>query len=809
MTTMLLRGQAQLKGVVADSASRQVLPFATVKPASGKTTAITEMNGGFQLLIPADATAITVSYTGYMGKTLSLDRFRNGDTVWLARRGNMLGEVVVRPNIDKVKRIVNRAIRNKPLHNPEGYEAYQCNMYYKMYASPEWSLQKRDSAQKKSQRSDSLTTGRNKKERGKADTTGFTLANGNLYLVFSEAYSKRSFRRPQLQELILASRFSGFKKTYFPNLVTNVLPFHIYNDIIVINSGEYLSPLAKGWQQRYVFRLEDEVIDGADTTFMLSYRPKRMGSFEGLEGTVYISTRGYAVSHFSGSNTSLATGRQMKFDQQYRWVDGRWFPAEMNYRLSFQQIRKDMPGFVLNGHAVVSNLAYQQDGQLPVSKAYPVKIADSVDLRSAAYWESLRSEPLSVKEGNTYRLIDSLFRKKKIEKLMTALGSMPVGRLSFGPLDVNPAQVVAFNEYEGTRLGMGLYTNDRVSKYFSVGGWAGYGFRDKAWKYGGSATLFPNANKDHWLQVYYNDAYQNAGVLNIHPELGQSFIQNWLLRQPDRIRQYGALFHTQRGFWQIELGAQKQDIANLYPSAFAWQGKNIRRFDAQEASVGLRYAHGEKRVPVFGYYLPDNTVANRYPVLYAKLTVGTASAEGYRADYLRTLAGLTYQRRFKRWGTDAWQVTAGMLATHDNSPLPRSFLMASNGLRREGGNIYLPGGYMTMFQNEFYGSRFVSVHYLHSFNKYLWKSKMSQPFVSIGHNLLYSDMDQKHRRANPDLRTASSGYHESGLILNQLLQWGFFNSFTMYFNVGAFYHWTPRFDWEKQGVLVTGIGLRF
>jgi hypothetical protein len=796
-------GQTGIKGIVADSASRQVLPFATVRANGGNKTAITEMNGSFRLPLPSGAAAITVSYTGYRSQTWGTDRFRNGDTVWLARLGNTLAEVVIRPDADKVRRILNKAIRNKPLNNPEFYAEYRCNMYYKMYGDPLLPDRPKDTAARPKKTDTALS----KKGR---ERPALNWKTSNMYLVFSEAYSRRSYRKPQLQELILASRFSGLKKTYFSNLVTNVLPFHVYADYITINGSEYLSPLTKGWQQRYAFRLEDEVVEGNDTTFVLSYRPKNKGIFEGLEGMVYISTRGYAISHFSGSHTSLSTGREMKFDQQYQWVDGRWFPAEMNYRLSFKRMRPEMPGFVLNGHAVVSDVAFAYDPGLVADKAYPVKLADSIDLRSESYWAGLRSEPLAKREGNTYRIIDSLFKKRKVEKLMASMGSLPLGRFALGPVDVDPARIAAFNTYEGTRLGLGLYTNDRVSPYFSVGAWAGYGFKDKVWKYGGSATFYPKANKDNWLRVYQNDGYQNAGLVNLHPEMGQAALQNWLLLQPDRIKEYGAMGHLQKGYWQVELGAKRQNITNLYNSGFAWQGKSIRQFTAQEATLGLRHAYGEKRVPVFGHYMPDNSVPLRYPVLYASFTVGRASAQGYATDYARLLAGLVYERHTKRWGRDEWRLMAGGIATRGgNSALPRSFLMAGNGLRRSGGNFYLPGGYMTMFQNEFYGNRFVSLYYLHSFDKYLWKNKYSQPFVSIAHNLLYSGMNSANKQANPDIKAAVSGYHETGLVLNQLVQFGLFNLFTVHVNTGLYAHWTPGFEWGQHTVWVTGIGARF
>lgn len=804
--------QTSFKKVVADAASHQALPFATIKPANGAKATIANINGVFAIPTSGFGT-IVVSHTGYQNKTLTASELAALDTILLQRRTNALEEVVIRSDLSKIKRILNLAIRNKPLHNPDLYEAYQCDMYYKMYSDmvkqsdtdAVVTLRKAKSTKGK----DSLAIAKQQQAAARADSN-FKAFTQKSHLVFSEVFSQRFYRKPgQLQELILASRFSGFTKTYFTNLVTNVLPFHIYGEYISANGIDYLHPLAKGWQQRYQYKLEEEIVVGADTTFVLSYRPLPNSSFEGLEGSLYINSNGYAVSHFTGSNINNATGRLMQLEQVYMLQEGRWFPQEINYRIRFKGIMANMPGFTMDGHALVSNLRFELADATIFDKAYPVKLADSVDLRSEAYWRQLRPDTLTAKERTTYRLMDSFFAKKKIERLINAFSDLPMGRVALGKLSIDMARLLASNNYEGTRLGLGLYTNDRVSKYFSVGGWAGYGTEDKAWKYGGSVTVYPKANKDNWLTVGYSNNYRNAGSISIHPELDRMALRNWLLQKPDRVAEYMAGLHTQRGYWQMELTARKQQITNLYASNFNWQGNSISAFDVKEATLGLRYAHGEKRVPVMGYYLPDQTVPLRYPIFYLSASWGKVSAGAYQAEYWRGLVGVTYRRHSNRWGNDEWRLLAGGLLVKNDVPLPQSLLLAGNGLKRKGINFYVPGAFITLGQSDVYGSHFASLHYLHRFDKYLWKAKFSQPFISFGHNILKSNLSKVDKQATAGIASIDKAYHESGLMLNQLLQKGLGNLFTVYFNVGAFYHWAPVFNWSQSGVWVVGLGARF
>ena len=55
--------------------------------------------------------------------------------------------------------------------------------------------------------------------------------------------------------------------------------------------------------------------------------------------------------------------------------------------------------------------------------------------------------------------------------------------LPIGPVSINLRKLFLANDYEGIRPGLALCTNDSLSRIFSVGGYIGYGTRDKEEKY--------------------------------------------------------------------------------------------------------------------------------------------------------------------------------------------------------------------------------------------------------------------------------------------------------------------------------------
>jgi hypothetical protein len=798
--------QVRIKGIVADSISHKPLPFATIR-ANGKNVFITGINGQFSFALPVGVDQAEVSYISYASKTITVASLKDRDTVFLSPAVSTLGEVVVKPQTDKIRRIINATIGNKPVHNPEMYELYQCNIYYKMRADVMPSGVVMDSVTM--ERQARAIARQNKKDSARRKKTEeANILTDNNHLAFSETYSRRFYKRPQqLQETVIASRFSGFHKTYFTNLITDFLPFHTYSDYIQLNGKDYINPIAKGWQQRYNFLLADEIVSETDTTFIFTFSPKKNVTFNSLSGMVYINSDGYAISHFIASNSDTASGRETHFEQVYNRVNSKWFPRELNYDLVFKHYISPYLKLEINGHSVIDSVSFNAGKDFKIEKAYSVKLGDSVDLYSEQQWKKLRADTITMKEENTYTVLDSVFKQKKIENIIAGTGKLVIGRLPFKKLDIDLQRLIASNDYEDTRVGLGLFTNEKISKYYELGGWFGYGVLDKKVKYGLTLTGFAKGNKDNWLRLFYDDDYHNAGNVHIHADIDREGYRTWLLTTPDRVREFGITTHTQRGYWEIELDGRKQQLNALYPNNFFYHGKNYKEFDVREASIGLRYAYGEKRAPAFGYYFP---VATKYPIFYLRSAYGYARAgDDYSARYIRLVAAGDFSKHINRWGNDLYRVEAGIIHTFNNAPLSRSFLLASKGFRRSGINYYAWGGFLTLRPFDFYCERYVSFLYKHDFDKYLWRSKISKPFISIAHNMMYGTLSPESKVATPTVVAPTSGYHESGILLNQLLQKNLFHVFYIYLNAGAFYHWTPAFEWKKNGLFVVGLSAGF
>ena len=109
--------------------------------------------------------------------------------------------------------------------------------------------------------------------------------------------------------------------------------------------------------------------------------------------------------------------------------------------------------------------------------------------RDDAFWNGYRTDTLDTKELRTYQTIDSISAAENLETKLKWAERLLSGRIPVGPFDLLLDRFMRLNDYEGYRLGVGATTNDKVSRYFSLGGYFAYGFKDKEWKYGGDFTL--------------------------------------------------------------------------------------------------------------------------------------------------------------------------------------------------------------------------------------------------------------------------------------------------------------------------------
>ena len=252
-----------------------------------------------------------------------------------------------------------------------------------------------------------------------------------------------------------------------------------------------------------------------------------------------------------------------------------------------------------------------------------------------------------------------------------------------------------------------------------------------------------------------------------------------------------------------------QQLEPLYNYTFNQPGINNALYTVTEASLNLRYAYAEKRTPLFGHYVPAGT---KYPVVYMKLSGGELVSGIYTTNYASALAAVTYNFHLNHWGKDNFKLMGGILKSRNDDPLPRSLLLAGNGYKIDKGHLqfYAQGGFLTMLPFTYFTDRFASLMYKHDFDWCFYNIKSSKPYLSLAYNVMYGSLTPQNAAADAGITAPATGYHETGLLINQLLRINYVNLAYLNLNMGAYYHWTPAaFNFKQNGRFVFGFDIGF
>lgn len=781
-----LASAQEFRGQVTDSTGKP-LAFATIKFGNTKQGMMADLNGVFRFPQKPTFNFITVSYLGFKTKRIDLAQFpASGELdIILEASEASLEDVVITSSSSKLRRIIGAAMANRNLNNPEKYDWYQCMVYYKTTVDfrPADSTGLSDTSE---------------------DARQLRAFMDSQHLFITETYSKRSWERPQkLQEDVIASRISGFRKAWFTSLVTDVLPFHAYSDFLSFNGKDYHNPISAGAFQRFRFKIEDEVLQGADTVWQISFRPRK--DPDHLSGSIYIHSKQFAIAHLLASHHDSALNRTVGVEQQYQYLEGKWFPEQLNYFIQWKNLFGTTQSLYMKGTSLIDSVSFSKEQGFRFDKAHTARLRPGADALADSSWRRLRPQPLVEKELRTYEFLDSLGRKHHFDRIPALADKISQGLWPMGHVDLDLQRIYSFNNFEKHRLGFGLKTSDKISRHFRLGGWFAYGTGDRMWKYGASSELYLDRYKEFVLRLDHYSDLQDPGRLQINQELDKNFLRRFTLGRVDRVNTWNLELSKKLGYWNLGLGLNMEELRPQYQYSVAHSGKNWSQFDTREIVFSLRYAYAERMAPLFNRYVSAGT---KYPVFYSKIRVGEISQDGNR--YLQALAAVKWQKHINRWGNEKFLLIGG--AAFSRKPLPLSKLFAGNGFRTDDNAFYAFGGMLTMLPYQYYTDRFINFYWQHDFDFRFFRAKLSRglstaPSPSIGYNLLWGKLRDPSAHQFVQFSVPDPAYHEAGGMINKLLRMKFAGMYHLNLNLGYYYHLKGRFNHKENGRIVFGLGV--
>jgi len=748
-----------INGKVADSASLEPLAFVNIVINDGQHGGVTDIDGRFRLVSQEKIKSLTFSYVGYSGLRVSVDKKTENLRISLSRKETELSEVLIVAGENPAQRIINNAVANSKSNNPRNISSYTFTSYDKMIFTFN---------------TDSLR----KDENTPPDSSDLKLLKvvESQHLFMMESVSEHKYLFPdRSQDKIIATRISGFKDPLFVFLISQMQSTSFYDELISMAGTNYINPISQNSDNLYFFHLKDTIYgkQPGDTTFVIGYKPKPGKNFDGMKGLLYISNNNWAIQNVIAEPARPNEAFGMRIQQMYEFIDSsQWFPVQLNTEIIFNNVNlnKSKPIGIGKSYRRDIKLNTVVNGRELANIA--VEITPDAARQNEILWNRYRIDSLTRRELNTYRVIDSLGRANKFDARVRSLTTLISGKIPLGYFDFDLNRLTRYNTYEGFYLGAGLHTSAKLSQWASIGGYWGYGFRDKDTKYGADLGFRIQRYGDLTLKLKYAYDLEETGGTVLFDNVSSAFTPEnyrWLyITRMDRCETAEAML----GFRMLRYIKAGLGISrSRKQAAFDYLYQHNREDPALLTSdhtfgkmvAGIKFAWGEKFIRN-----AENqaSLGTRFPVLWLQYTGSRVGFLDGQFDYDKLDLKLKYSFITKLIGKTSIQLTGGLV----NRPAPYSELFNGHGSRGFRFSVFSPSSFGTMRADEFLMDKFAAVFFTHSFGKLLYRSKYFEPTLAVVMNAGVGSLKDSWRHRYAPFKTMEKGYYEGGILINNIIK---------------------------------------
>jgi hypothetical protein len=419
-----------------------------------------------------------------------------------------------------------------------------------------------------------------------------------------------------------------------------------------------------------------------------------------------------------------------------------------------------------------------------------VEFEDKANFRDSIFWEQNRTDSLSRKDRNTLSVYDSLGKRiNTFNTIFKAVEALAIGKIKAGIFYFPLPDIVRFNEYETVRVGWGIETNSMLSKIVSLNGYGGYGFNDRAFKYGAGLQLkFPFRRETILKMNWSRDIAEPGSTLLLSsPILGNETFRHWAAARMDSVEKYQIdLGLRPIPNSEIHLGIQKEIRNPTYPYHYSAETIPDSSFTTTTATVQIRYAVGERYTQI-----RDSKVVTglEYPQFYVSATKSFSGLYGGEFDFTKVEARIDHRFLLGGFGKSNISLQGGIA----EGKIPYPYLFNGKGSRLSGSfnnNVLINNYFQTMGLYEFVGDRYAYIFFNHNFGLIVNpKHKMFRPELSLLHNMAYGELRSLGDHQNLAFNTLENGYFESGLLVNNILRITYGKLLYMGFGGGVFYRY--------------------
>lgn len=727
MGSLVQMGHAQkteISGKIVDGETDEALPLIGVLLKEANIGVNSNLDGEFTLYAPPGTYEMLIRYSGYETYSDSIvvgsDPIRNLD-IRLAPKSTTIDDVVITSKaVNPAHRIIRNAIKNRRKNRFDKIDSYEYESYNKLVITMDNVTDKF--------LDNKLIRGVGKEvkailgDSNHTDTSKFKIA-----AFVSESISRFFYSRPdKKKEEILAVQTSGLQGSEYNILSSMFLQLDLYDNNVVVVDRTFLSPIADGAFVDYDYHLFYVEPHGRDTLFGIEILPKRPYD-PVFKGTIFIDNNSWAINRIDlrlNDNPNINFVEDIRIRQEYAKVDSFWVPTLLDVEVDFQNsLTKRKGADNIGAIGRTSSHLYNYKINQPRDPAFfneeMLEIQEDAESHDSLYWAEMRRSPLDKSEQLGYALVDSLKSRGVLDFYLEAGHIIAKGTKKYDKFEVGPYfYLLGFNQAEGWRSRIGVYTRENFSKRWYLGGHIAYAFGDKRFKYQGEVRY--RLRRKPKLELGFRKTFEVEQVgfedfLSNGTSLLQTALRRVPLTQLNYFHEHKANLHAD--MWRgvsgdFSIRTKTFEPASTFPFGFQGQDGSVRQdYSITEASANFRISFKEKYITSAK---GDRVyIGTRFPIFYLKYTHGLGNFLDGDFDYHKASLKMQNFVRMGRYGWMRYTVEGGQIF----GALPFPTLNVFRGNQTWGYDQY---GFNMMNYYEFIADRYGSVILEQHFEGLFW-----------------------------------------------------------------------------------------
>ena len=771
-----------VSGKIIETVSGSPVPFATVAVPETLIGTTTSFDGIYRLELSGDVDSLVASYVGFVQKTKAIKPGQNQTLNFQLEEDIFnLESVVVLAGENPAFDILRQVVENKELNDKNSLEAFQYEAYTKLEVDVNHITDNFRKGKVISQIQSVLDS-----IEQIAGEDGLPI----LPIFLSEAISNYYYKsNPGMtHEEMIRTKISGVgvtDGTTTSQLIGSTFQqYNFYSNWLNIFEKGFASPIGNGWRANYDYELSDSLYLEETYCYRLDFWPKRSQDLA-FQGTMWITRDEFALKRMDASiekSANLNFIKKLKIQQEnVQTSAGPWMSEKTRVLVEVAGLTKESAGVLAKFYVSLKDIVVNE----PKEDAFynrPISTVEGFRKKDENYWAEKRHDPLSQTELNVFEMIDTLNSIPVIKTFTKVAKTVGTGYYKVGKLDIGPYwSMLAQNDVEGYRIGLGATTNFAFSNKWILSGLVNYGIDDQEWKYQGKAERI--ISRKIWTTMSFEHIkdVDPVWILN-EDDLGPAYagFARWgILARPFRHKESTFKFQTSpfRGFTQ-NIKFKSQSFKAVDSRTFSFRVEPGNTTSEVSSSYNTTEVVFESRISKDELFLIDDNRrislgTIKWPVIKLKYTLGLKGTLDGDFDYHKLELGIGKRVKMGVFGYANVDANGGY--TFSQLPYPLLKTHAGNELP-----AYVDFTFNLMNYFEFSSDQYVELRYRHHFEGFILNRiplMKKLKWRLIGNvNMIQGGVRQENRADINELIDDGSG--------NQILPFSTFKKGIPYVEVG-------------------------